>query len=384
MPTAGGARKYRIDLFSQRLYCGSDALSPTKREFELLAFLAFCDRSVSKDELAEIFAPESTSQAADAVIRVTIARIRKKYGDGLIVSERGGYRLGRDVDHTLRAISARIANCRARSAISPENVEHLRADAVEIERYFAGGRPAYEFGVDLDCVLEEFLALIREIEDAAPLPRPPERRRGRIVMTAVAFSLIAIIGCAALVLGTWRTLEARDKVALAQMLASQGFRREAKMCAAMRRRCIDVESAWLSQNVPKWSSITTPQVPYFYSVPSFSVRTCDLDFTKVYTALNSTAIIKASHESGPLTQVQQVFYAERDYGGNDRWHTRWRTFPTVILESYRPFTRVHLHRPPDEYKYIFFLFDSEHNAKEVMYHLQLLSLLCGSGPWAPV
>lgn len=399
MPAAGdgarpSARRYRIDLFDQCLFWGDEQLYPTNREFELLAFLAFCDRSVGKDELAEAFSPRSTSDAADGAIRVTVARIRKKYGPDIIENQRGSYVLSDQVENSLRAISARAARCQAQGGASLIEAGALRADARAIERYLAAPRPAYEWGADLDRALETLLASIREIEqrlgseageDSPAMPgRHQGMRRHRLFAAgAVIVALLAVLVSAAAVRASWITIDRGNQIALARMLASEGFARAAKTCSATRDRCIAADASWLNSRIPEWSNITTPGVPSFYSVPQFRVSDCRIDFTKSYTALNSTAIIDTSRESGTLTQVQQVFYAERDYGGDDRFHSRWRTFPTVILESYRPFVRLHMHRSPDTYKYIFLLFDSKQNAIAVLRHLQLLSLLCGSGPWAP-
>lgn len=390
MLTAGGARptgarSYRFDVFSQVLYCGNDLLQPTRRELELLTYLAFCDRTVTKDQLAEAFAPQSTSEAADRLLRVTVARIRKKYGDALILSGRGGYALGPNVTNSLREASTLVARCSAQTALSRADANMLNDLGRRIEAYFAGGGPALEWGADLDRLFEDLLQAIRSAQANVPVadvtPRA-ERSRGRALAAgAIILALVTIVVNGTAVLSSWARVQRRDQLALARRLGSEDVSKALEFCRSMRHRCITAESLWLSTNVPKWSNITTPRVPSYYSVPALKIDGCNIAFSKVYTAVNSTAIVDRSDESGTLAQGESIFFDYRDYGGGWQRFSPWRAFPTVILESYRPFLRRHLHRPPDTYKYIFFLFDSKQNALKVLRHLQLVSRLCGSGPW---
>lgn len=390
MLTAGGARpsgarSYRIDVFSQVLYCGNDLLLPTKREFELLTYLAFCDRTVTKDQLAEAFAPHSTSEAADRLLRVTVARIRKKCGDDLIVSERGGYALGPQVANSLREASALVARCRTQTAPSRADANALSDLARRIEAHLAGGGPALEWGADFDRMLEDILQAIRSVQANLPVAEgtpPATRSRGAALAAGViVLAIITTFVGGPAVLKSWARVPRRHQLALARMLGSEDISKAVKSCGSMRDRCIAAESLWLSTNVPKWSNITTPRVPSYYSVPALKIDGCHIAFSKVYTAVNSTAVIHRSDESGTLAQGESIFFDYRDYDGRWQRFSPWRAFPSVIFESYQPFLREHLHRPPDTYKYIFFLFDSKQNALEVMRHLQLLSRLCGSGPW---
>lgn len=154
--------KYRFSLIDGTLHRGGELLHPTKREYELLAYLAFRDSDVSKDELAEIFAPDEPSADADRLLRVTVTRIRKKFGGELIVSTPGGYALGPSVEVPLRAMRARAARSHMQDGQTPGERIELQHDLQRIEEYLERRRPGYEWGEDLDANLERLAASIRE------------------------------------------------------------------------------------------------------------------------------------------------------------------------------------------------------------------------------
>lgn len=155
--------RYRVSLFDRTLMHGGVTLHPTRREFELLAYLAFRDREVTKDELAEAFAPDASSPDADRLIRVVITRIRKKFGEQLVSSTRRGYVLGPKADVPLRAIRERILRCQAEKHPSAADRVALRRDVFVLEKYLEGRRLDYEWAEELDASLEDLADSARRL-----------------------------------------------------------------------------------------------------------------------------------------------------------------------------------------------------------------------------
>lgn len=167
---AAAPDEYRLSVLEGSLRRRNETLHPSKREFELLAYLALRDCEVSKDELAEVFAPDADSDDADRLLRVTITRIRKKFGDELVVSGHGGYALGPSVDVALRAIRARAARCETQDTPSEPDRVALARDLQSIEQFLEGRRPGFEWGEEFDVFLERLAASIRHTLQRAGVP----------------------------------------------------------------------------------------------------------------------------------------------------------------------------------------------------------------------
>lgn len=165
---------YRFSIFDQSLYHGNLRLAPTKREAELLMYLAFMDRAVSRDELSEALAPESRSSDSERHIRVIVARIRKKFGERLIESTGRGYALGSIVESPLRDIRARLERVAAQTSPPRSELVVLRRDQQVLEAWLAGRRPAFEWGHEFDASMERLAAdicsLLAKHRGAAPEP----------------------------------------------------------------------------------------------------------------------------------------------------------------------------------------------------------------------
>jgi hypothetical protein len=159
---SGSPGTYRLSVLDGSLHRCDQRLYPSKREFELLAYLAYRDCELSKDELAEAFAPDADSGAADRLLRVTVTRIRKKFGDELIISGRGTYELGPDVDVRLRSMRARAERCESQETPSDADCVALSRDLQLIENYLEGRRPDFEWGEEFDAFLERLAASIRK------------------------------------------------------------------------------------------------------------------------------------------------------------------------------------------------------------------------------
>jgi DNA-binding response OmpR family regulator len=156
---AGG--NYRLSILDRTLRHGNLVLAPSNREMELLLYLGYRDAPVSREELAEAFAPELPSPAADRLLRVVIARIRKKFGSGLIASERGTYALGAAVDVDLRAIHHLLERTHAATYTASESLAMHRA-LQQIEECLERRRAPYEWGEDLDMLLMRTAGRLRD------------------------------------------------------------------------------------------------------------------------------------------------------------------------------------------------------------------------------
>lgn len=157
---ASAPNTYRFSIFDQSLYHGNLRLSPTKREAELLAYLAFADRAVARDELSEALAPEAQSSDAERHIRVIVARIRKKFGERVIESTGRGYALGAVVESPLRDIRSRLKRVAAQTSPPGAELLALQRDQQVLEAWLAGRRPAFEWGHELDASMELLAANI--------------------------------------------------------------------------------------------------------------------------------------------------------------------------------------------------------------------------------
>lgn len=134
--------RYRLSLLEGSLHRGALELLPTRREFDLLGYLAFRDRIVSRHEFAEVFAPSSSSSDADRSLRVAISRIRKKFGNELIVSTPQGYALGHSVQVPLREIRERVALGATHRKISHAEVVDLQADLAPLKHFLETEPPS--------------------------------------------------------------------------------------------------------------------------------------------------------------------------------------------------------------------------------------------------
>ena len=152
------ANRYRLVLLQRSLFRGAEKLTPSKREFELLAYLAFRDCEVSRDELAEAFAPEASSADADHLIRVTISRIRKKFGEDLVQSTANGYAIGPTVELPLREMRRRIERCETQSIVSGSHLADISRDLQRLRLYLEGRRFEYEWGERFDAMLEDLVS----------------------------------------------------------------------------------------------------------------------------------------------------------------------------------------------------------------------------------
>jgi DNA-binding winged helix-turn-helix (wHTH) protein len=155
--------RYRLLLLERALFLGKSRINASKREIELLAYLGFRDGEVSRDELAEAFAPSATSSQADHLIRVTVSRIRKKFGENLLVSTRRGYVLGPSVDVPLRDMRRRIERCETQSSLTAADLGALVRDMHRIRLYLEGRRFEYEWAEELDTMLEDLLVRMERL-----------------------------------------------------------------------------------------------------------------------------------------------------------------------------------------------------------------------------
>ncbi|HKU67018.1 MAG TPA: hypothetical protein VJP85_04500 [Candidatus Baltobacteraceae bacterium] len=155
--------RYRLVLLERALFLGRTRANVSKREFELLAYLAYCDREVGRDELAEVFAPLASSTDADHLIRVTVSRIRKKLGEEAVASTRSGYALGANVDVPLREMRRRVERCEMRSALTAADAGSLVRDSHRIRLYLSGRRFEYEWSEDFDAMLEDLCARMERL-----------------------------------------------------------------------------------------------------------------------------------------------------------------------------------------------------------------------------
>lgn len=160
---ADSSQRLAVSALDQRVSRGGSELSATKREMELLAFLAYRDSAVSKDELAEALAPDASSADADGTLRVLVARVRKKFGDDVVVSGRGTYSLGPDVVNPLREMRDRVARWETQQTFSLSDAVRARRDAHAIESFLNGRRPDYEWGEELDRDVEQMLGRVRQV-----------------------------------------------------------------------------------------------------------------------------------------------------------------------------------------------------------------------------
>jgi tetratricopeptide (TPR) repeat protein len=147
--------RYRLSIVDPMLHLGTKPISLTRREIELLCFLGIQDRAVGIDRIAEALVPDSGSSSANALLRVLITRVRKKCGSEIIASSRDGYRLGAEVEVSIKNVAKRIDAAQLRADLGPGEVAALRRDLLEVRQWMQTPMPPWEWGVEIDVRLRE-------------------------------------------------------------------------------------------------------------------------------------------------------------------------------------------------------------------------------------
>lgn len=142
-------RHYRLIVGSQSLFRGHERVALTNREMELLCYLGMRDSATSVHELAEAMVPQKDSASAGRMLRVLIARVRKRCDREIVVHENGGYRLGAHVSVACREILRRFALLR-NDRLSENEIAALRRDLAEVRLWAEGTAPAWEWARELD------------------------------------------------------------------------------------------------------------------------------------------------------------------------------------------------------------------------------------------
>jgi hypothetical protein len=142
-------QRYRLIVGSQALFCGRERVALTNRETELLCYLGMHGAAASIHELAEAMVPHKDSASAGLMLRVLIARVRKRCGREIVVHEDDGYRLGAHVTVACREILRRFALLR-NDRLSESEIAALRRDLTEVRLWAEGTAPAWEWARELE------------------------------------------------------------------------------------------------------------------------------------------------------------------------------------------------------------------------------------------
>lgn len=157
--------RYLLSHFRRTLSRGPVRLSPSPREMEVLCFLGFADRPVTRDELAEAMMPDASSDAGSAIVRVCISRIRKKFGQDIILSTERGYELGPRVSLPLRDVRARVLVAEARRKLLPGELFTFHQDLAALR--YGEALPPWEWANSLE---SELASLQDRISALLPSP----------------------------------------------------------------------------------------------------------------------------------------------------------------------------------------------------------------------
>lgn len=142
-------QQYRLIVGSQSLFRGHERVALTNREMELLCYLGMRESATTVHELAEAMVPQKDSASAGRMLRVLIARVRKRCDREIVVHENGGYRLGAHVSVACREILRRFAVLRS-DRLSENEIAALRRDLAEVRLWAEGTAPAWEWARELD------------------------------------------------------------------------------------------------------------------------------------------------------------------------------------------------------------------------------------------
>lgn len=159
--------RFRLAVLDGTLHRGGVRLAPTKRELELLAYVAFRGRVVSRDELAEAMFPNATSREADGALRVTVSRARKKFGDSIITSVSGGYAIGANVDVPMRMIQARVERCSGQRHPSAADLVDLQRDLALLRSADEDPQFSYEWSPALESAVQSLISAIEKLLSAS-------------------------------------------------------------------------------------------------------------------------------------------------------------------------------------------------------------------------
>ena len=159
---AADPQSFRLDLGERVLYRGMRPVLLTKRETELLCYLALQQQSVSIDTLADAMVPEKDSSSASQLLRVLVGRVRKKCGTDIVESSRAGYRLGSHLDVPYRSILRRVEAAEPQAQLAAAELAELRRDLGEVRRWMQAPAPAWEWAVDMERSLRELSRRIVE------------------------------------------------------------------------------------------------------------------------------------------------------------------------------------------------------------------------------
>lgn len=153
----------------ERAVCrGTDTLQLTRREMELLCFLAMHDAPVPVDVLAEAMVPQKDCASASLLLRVLIARVRKKCGREIVEHSRSGYRLGAHVEVPWREIASRLHESSRHTQLGAGELVALRRDLARVRRWLQGPLPAWEWAAQCEgqwLALED--AMVKRLSEAA-------------------------------------------------------------------------------------------------------------------------------------------------------------------------------------------------------------------------
>lgn len=140
---------YRLIVGTRALFRGQDRVALTNRETELLCYLGMRESATSIHELAEAIVPDKDSASAGRMLRVLIARVRKRCDPAIVVHEEGGYRLGAHVSVACREMRRRVALLR-NDRLSEDEMAVLRRDLAEVRLWAEGTAPAWEWARELE------------------------------------------------------------------------------------------------------------------------------------------------------------------------------------------------------------------------------------------
>ncbi|HZY99446.1 MAG TPA: hypothetical protein VFE36_07720 [Candidatus Baltobacteraceae bacterium] len=146
---AAEPQQYRLVIATQSLFRGQERVALTNREMELLCYLGMRGLTTSIHELAEAMVPQKDSASAGRMLRVLIARVRKRCDRGIVVHEDNGYRLGSHVTVACKEILRRFALLR-NDRLSQEEGAALRRDLGDLRLWSQGIAPAWEWARELE------------------------------------------------------------------------------------------------------------------------------------------------------------------------------------------------------------------------------------------
>ena len=146
---AAEPQRYHLIVATQSLFRGHERLTLTNREMELLCYLGMREATTSIHELAEAIVPQKDSASAGRMLRVLIARVRKRCDRDIVIYEDGGYRLGPLVTVACREILRRVGRLHE-EFLTYEEVAALRRDLAEVRQWSQVVAPAWEWARDLE------------------------------------------------------------------------------------------------------------------------------------------------------------------------------------------------------------------------------------------